>query len=193
MVEFITAAEAAALVRPRDCVLIGGSGGGHAVPEAFIEALAAHYKESGSPRDLSLVSIVSIGDWQETGFNILAEPGLARRVVSGGFNNCPRFAAMAIAVTRLGTSTVNAFDALFASLHSVSAPSVSSVTTAVCVPSVAAGHVSVTLRVAPTFTAATVVDATAAPSIQSVAFDAAAVVSPVFFTVNATFTGSPSS
>ncbi|MEZ5866488.1 MAG: CoA-transferase [Geminicoccaceae bacterium] len=97
MVEFITAAEAAALVKPRDCVLIGGSGGGHAVPEAFIEALAARYRESGSPRDLSLVSIVSIGDWQETGFNILAEPGLARRVVSGGLNNCPRFAAMAIA------------------------------------------------------------------------------------------------
>ncbi len=97
MVDFITADTAAGLVKSGDCVLIGGSGGGHAVPEAFIEALARRYKETESPRDLSLVSIVSIGDWQETGFNILAEPGLARRVVSGGLNNCPRFAAMAFA------------------------------------------------------------------------------------------------
>ncbi len=97
MVEFVTAAGAAALVRPRDCVLIGGSGGGHAVPEAFIEALADRYRENGGPGDLSLVSVVSIGDWESTGFNLLALPGLARRVVSGGFNNCPGFAAMAIA------------------------------------------------------------------------------------------------
>lgn len=97
MVEFITAQKAAELVRPADCVLIGGSGGGHAVPEAVIEALAARYRDTGAPRDLTLVSVVSIGDWEATGFNILAEPGLARRVISGGFNNCPRFAALAFA------------------------------------------------------------------------------------------------
>ncbi|WGF89765.1 acyl CoA:acetate/3-ketoacid CoA transferase [Marinivivus vitaminiproducens] len=97
MAEFITARQAAGLIEPEDSVLIGGSGGGHAVPEAVIEALAARYLETGAPRDLSLISVVSIGDWQETGFNILAEPGLAKRVVSGGFNNCPRFAALAFA------------------------------------------------------------------------------------------------
>lgn len=97
MAEFITAQRAAELIQPSDCVLIGGSGGGHAVPEAVIEALAARYRATGAPRNLTLISVVSIGDWQETGFNILAEPGLAKRVISGGFNNCPRFAALAFA------------------------------------------------------------------------------------------------
>ncbi len=97
VMQLIDAAAAAGTVRDGDAVLFGGSGGGHAVPEAVIEALAARFRERGAPRDLTLISIVSLGDWQATGFNLLAEPGLARRVISGGFNNCPRFAALALA------------------------------------------------------------------------------------------------
>ena len=93
----IDAATAAGLVRDGDAVLFGGSGGGHAVPEAVIEALAARFLAQGAPRELTLISVVSLGDWQTTGFNLLAEPGLARRVISGGFNNCPRFADLALA------------------------------------------------------------------------------------------------
>jgi propionate CoA-transferase len=95
--QVIDAAAAAGLVRDGDAVLFGGSGGGHAVPEALIEALAARFLAQGAPRDLTLISVVSLGDWQTTGFNLLAEPGLARRVISGGFNNCPRFADLALA------------------------------------------------------------------------------------------------
>ena len=40
MAELIDASTAAGLIRDRDAVLFGGSGGGHAVPEAVIEALA---------------------------------------------------------------------------------------------------------------------------------------------------------
>ena len=97
MAELIDARTAAGLIRDRDAVLVGGSGGGHAVPEAVIAALAARFAESQAPRDLTLVSVVSIGDWRETGFNLLAEPGLARRVISAGFNNCPKIAALALA------------------------------------------------------------------------------------------------
>jgi len=97
MVKFVDFPEAAGLVRDADCVLVGGSGGGHAVPERTIRALADRFIETGAPRGLTLVSAVSLGDWEATGFNILAEPGLARRVISGGFNNCPRFAALAFA------------------------------------------------------------------------------------------------
>jgi propionate CoA-transferase len=97
MVELVDARTAAGLVRDGDAVLFGGSGGGHAVPEVVIEALAARFHEKGTPRDLTLISVVSLGDWQTTGFNLLAEPGLARRVISGGFNNCPRFAQLALA------------------------------------------------------------------------------------------------
>ena len=95
--QVIDPAAAAGLVRDGDAVLFGGSGGGHAVPEAVIEALAARFLAQGAPRELTLISVVSLGDWQTTGFNLLAEPGLARRVISGGFNNCPRFADLALA------------------------------------------------------------------------------------------------
>jgi propionate CoA-transferase len=97
MAEFISARAAAGLIETGDSVLVGGSGGGHAVPETVIEALAERFRGEGAPRDLTLVSVVSIGDWEATGFNLLAEPGLAKRVVSGGFNNCPRFAELALA------------------------------------------------------------------------------------------------
>lgn len=97
MVNFREPSEAAKLIQNGDTVLIGGSGGGHAVPETMIEAIAERFRRTGEPRDLTLISVVSLGDWESTGFNILAEPGLAKRVVSGGFNNCPRFAALAFA------------------------------------------------------------------------------------------------
>jgi propionate CoA-transferase len=97
MAQFIGAETAAGLIRDGDAVLFGGSGGGHAVPEALIEALATRFRTDGRPRDLTLISVVSLGDWEATGFNLLAEPGLARRVISGGFNNCPRFAELALA------------------------------------------------------------------------------------------------
>lgn len=93
----IDLAQAAELIRDGDRVLFGGSGGGHGVPEAFIEALAARFRATGRPRDLTVTSVVSLGDWKETGLNHLAEPGLLRRVVSAGFNNCPKIGAMAAA------------------------------------------------------------------------------------------------
>jgi propionate CoA-transferase len=88
---------AAGLVRDGDHVLVGGSGGGHAVPEAWIVALAERFRATGQPRGLRLMSVVSIGDWKTTGLNHLAQPGLLRRVVSAGFNNCPRIGALAAA------------------------------------------------------------------------------------------------
>lgn len=95
MARVIDAAAAAALVGDGDAVLVGGSGGGHAVPEAVIEALADRFVATGRPRDLTLLSVVSIGDWKDTGFNRLAHAGLVRRVVTGGLNNCPRLGALA--------------------------------------------------------------------------------------------------
>jgi propionate CoA-transferase len=86
---------AARLVRDGDAVLVGGSGGGHAVPEAFIDALAERFRLTGEPRGLTLVSVVAIGDWREAGFNKLADATLVRRVVTAGLNNCPRLGALA--------------------------------------------------------------------------------------------------
>jgi acyl CoA:acetate/3-ketoacid CoA transferase len=95
MPEIIDLDAAVALVRDEDHVLVGGSGGGHAVPEAWIAALAERFRATGRPRDLSLMSVVALGDWKTTGFSRLAQTGLVRRVVSAGFNNCPAIGAMA--------------------------------------------------------------------------------------------------
>jgi propionate CoA-transferase len=97
MPDVIDAAAAAALIRDGDTVFFGGSGGGHAVPEAIIEALRDRHAATRSPSALTVASSVSIGDWDATGFNLLADADLVRRVVSGGFNNCPAIAALAIA------------------------------------------------------------------------------------------------
>ncbi len=89
--------EAARLIRDGASVYVGGSGGGHAVPEALIDALRDRHAATGEPRGLTLASTVSLGDWDTTGFNKLADPHLLRRVISAGFNNCPAIAALAIA------------------------------------------------------------------------------------------------
>ena len=39
----ISASEAASLIEPGDNVLVSGSGGGHGVPEAILEAIEARY------------------------------------------------------------------------------------------------------------------------------------------------------
>jgi propionate CoA-transferase len=101
MPEIIGLQAAASLVRDRDHVLVGGSGGGHAVPEAWIVALAERFRATGRPRALSLFSVVAIGDWKTTGLNRLAQPGLVKRVVSAGFNNCPAIGVMAAADHRV--------------------------------------------------------------------------------------------
>jgi propionate CoA-transferase len=97
MAQVIGASQAVGLIRDNACVYFGGSGGGHAVAETLIEALRDRFAAEGTPRGLTLVSSVSIGDWESTGFNLLADPTLVRRVISGGFNNCPKIAALAIA------------------------------------------------------------------------------------------------
>ncbi len=97
MAEIIDLDAAVALARDGDHVLLGGSGGGHAVPEAWIVRLAERFRATGRPRDLSLMSVVAIGDWKTTGLGRLAQPGLVKRVVSAGFNNCPAIGAMAAA------------------------------------------------------------------------------------------------
>lgn len=96
-VTVLGAAEAAALIKDGDCVYIGGSGGGHAVPEAMIDAIRDRHQQTKSPKNLMVVGTVSIGDWDKTGFNKLADPDLLRRLVASGLNNCPEVARLALA------------------------------------------------------------------------------------------------
>lgn len=71
-------------------LLIGGSGAGHALPQLFIDTLADVYSQEGSPRDLTTVRVVGIGDFADRGFSQLALPGLMRRTIGSNIGNEPR-------------------------------------------------------------------------------------------------------
>jgi propionate CoA-transferase len=93
-VRLVTADEAARRIPDGATVIIGGSGAGHAVPQRFIDALAAVYRRDGHPRDLTTVRVVGIGDFADRGFSQLAIPGLMRRTIGSNIGNEPRLAGL---------------------------------------------------------------------------------------------------
>ncbi len=87
--------EAIAIIQDGDSILIGGSGGGHAVAESLIVALERRFLDTGRPRDISILHPVGIGDGIDQGVNHLAHRGLLKRIVTGAFVNSPAVAEMA--------------------------------------------------------------------------------------------------
>ncbi len=92
----VTADEAVEVVRSGDTLLIGGSGGGHAVPEALMAALERRFLASGEPRGITALHPVGLGDGISLGANHFAHRGLLRRVVSGTYVNSPKISEMAM-------------------------------------------------------------------------------------------------
>jgi propionate CoA-transferase len=82
--------DAVGLVRDGATVVVGGSGAGHALPQRFIDELAAVYEAEGRPRDLTTVRVVGIGDFADRGFSQLGLPGLMRRTIGSNIGNEPR-------------------------------------------------------------------------------------------------------
>ena len=74
--------------------MIGGSGAGHALPQRFIDELAAVFAAEGRPRDLTTVRVVGIGDFADRGFSQLGLPGLMRRTIGSNIGNEPRLGAL---------------------------------------------------------------------------------------------------
>jgi len=87
--KLVDAVAAVSLIEDGDTVIIGGSGAGHAVPQLFIDTLAQHYRDEGSPRGLTTVRVVGIGDFAERGMSQLALPGLMRRTIGSNIGNEP--------------------------------------------------------------------------------------------------------
>ena len=83
-------AEAVRAVPDGATVIIGGSGAGHALPQLFIDTLADVYRAEGSPKDLTTVRVVGIGDFADRGFSQLALPGLMKRTIGSNIGNEPR-------------------------------------------------------------------------------------------------------
>jgi len=93
--ERITATQAAALVHSGDAVVISGSGGGHAVPEALLAALGERFGQEGQPRGITSISVVGIGDRGALGASHLAREGLLRRAITGALVDSPGLVTMA--------------------------------------------------------------------------------------------------
>ncbi len=93
--EKITADEAAALVEDGDAILISGSGGGHAVPEALLAAVERRFLAGGAPRGLTSVSVVGVGDRASLGASHLAHEGLVRRAITSALVDSPGLVRLA--------------------------------------------------------------------------------------------------
>jgi propionate CoA-transferase len=95
--QFITASEAARLVPTGASILVSGSGGGHGVPETILEAIEAQFLAEGSPRDLTLIHVVGIGDRQLKGAARFGHEGLLKRSITSALIDSPILMEMALA------------------------------------------------------------------------------------------------
>ena len=53
--KIVTAQEAVKAVKTGDTLVVGGSGAGHGVPDALLEALGKKFVSSGSPEKLTVL------------------------------------------------------------------------------------------------------------------------------------------
>ena len=93
----VTADEAVQVLRPGDTLLVGGSGGGHAVPEELMAAVERRFLAHGEPRNITAVHPVGLGDGTHLGAGHFAHLGLLKRIVCGTFVNSPEISTMALA------------------------------------------------------------------------------------------------
>ncbi len=93
----VTADEAVKLIRSGDTILVGGSGGGHAVPEALLAALERRFLAEGEPRAITAVHPVGLGDDKTLGAGHFAHERLLKRDVGGTFVNSPKISDLALA------------------------------------------------------------------------------------------------
>ena len=83
MATFMTAAEAALLIKDADTVGLMGGGGGLMEATHLFEAVQQRFLDTGAPRQLTVVHALGIGDKKTKGMNCFAHEGLVRRVIGG--------------------------------------------------------------------------------------------------------------
>jgi propionate CoA-transferase len=82
---FLSAADAAALIKDGATVAISGNGAGMISAEAVFAAVEKRFLETGHPRDLTLVHSLGLGDRGELGTNRFAHEGMLRKVIAAHF------------------------------------------------------------------------------------------------------------
>ena len=94
--QIVSASEAVGHIRSGDTVIIGGSGGGHAVPEKLIVALEERFLAEREPRGITIVHPVGLGDEATQGVGRFLHRGLLKRVVTGTLVDSPPLETLAI-------------------------------------------------------------------------------------------------
>jgi propionate CoA-transferase len=86
---FISLQEVGPLI-PDNAVLSVSSSSALACPDATLKAIGDHYRQAGSPRELTSIHPIAAGDmYGIAGVDYLAQPGLLRRVVAGSLPSGP--------------------------------------------------------------------------------------------------------
>jgi acyl CoA:acetate/3-ketoacid CoA transferase len=93
--KFITADEAAALIRDGATVGVVGAGGGLMEPSTVFGAIERRFLETRHPNTLTLVHALGVGDRKEMGINRFAHQGLVKRVIGGHWVWSPRMQQLA--------------------------------------------------------------------------------------------------
>ncbi len=96
MFSIITAGQAADLVEDGVTVAIGGAGAGHAVPDRLMQGLGERHRQTGRPRNLTILHPCGIGDNDSRGMNHLAYEELIDTVIGGFWGNAPKMVALAL-------------------------------------------------------------------------------------------------
>ena len=93
--KFVSAADAAAMVQDGAAVGVIGGGGGLMEPDTLLAAIEKRFLETGTPKDLTVVHALGIGDRDKRGLNHLAHEGLVKRVIGGHWVWSPRMQQLA--------------------------------------------------------------------------------------------------
>lgn len=94
--EKISAQEAAKVIKSGDTLVVGGSGAGHGVPDALLEALGKNFISTGLPKNITTFHPAGVGDNDKRGLNHLAHEGLIKRDIGGFWGNAPKLTQLAL-------------------------------------------------------------------------------------------------
>jgi acyl CoA:acetate/3-ketoacid CoA transferase len=94
--QFMSAADAAQLIRDGDTVGLMGGGGGLMEASHLFEAVQARFLATQQPRNLTVIHALGIGDKKTQGMNCFAHEGLVKRVIGGHWVWSPRMQQLAL-------------------------------------------------------------------------------------------------
>ncbi|MCD6354364.1 MAG: hypothetical protein J7L95_02335 [Prolixibacteraceae bacterium] len=92
----ITAKDAVKSIKSGDTLVVGGSGAGHGIPDALLEALGKNFVSTGLPQNITVLHPCGVGDNDKRGLNHLAHVGLVKRDIGGFWGNAPKLGQLAL-------------------------------------------------------------------------------------------------